>query len=60
MPSEAQKKATNNFYKKNKQLNITISNEVYELFVNYCKEKELDKTKREILENAIQYYIDNH
>nr|DAW20689.1 MAG TPA: hypothetical protein [Caudoviricetes sp.] len=60
MPSEAQKKATDNFYKKNKQLNITISNEVYELFVNYCKEKELDKTKREILEDAIQYYIDNH
>lgn len=60
MPSEAQKKATDNFYKKNKQLNITISNEVYELFVNYCKEKELNRTKREILESAITDYIDNH
>lgn len=52
------KKALTNYYNKNKQLNITISNEIYELFVNYCKQYQI--TKKEAIEAMITYCIDNN
>ena len=52
------KKALTNYYNKNKQLNITISNEIYELFINYCKQN--DVTKKEAIETMITYCIDNN
>ena len=47
-----------NYRKKNKQLNITISNSVYELFIDYCK--QLNVSKKEAIEKMITDYIDNH
>lgn len=55
---ESMKKALTNYYNKNKQLNITISNEIYELFINYCKQN--DVTKKEAIETMITYGIDNN
>ncbi len=55
---ESMKKALTNYYNKNKQLNITISNEIYELFVNYCKQYKI--TKKEAIEPMITYCIDNN
>ena len=52
------KKALTNYYNKNKQLNITISNEIYELFINYCKQNDI--TKKEAIETMITYCIDNN
>ena len=52
------KKVLTNYYNKNKQLNITISNEIYELFVNYCKQYKI--TKKEAIEAMITYCIDNN
>ena len=45
-----------NYRKKNKQLNITISNEVYELFVNYCIDMNI--SKKEAIEKMIKEYIE--
>lgn len=42
---ESMKKALTNYYNKNKQLNITISNEIYELFINYCKQNDVTKKR---------------
>lgn len=55
---ESMKKALTNYYNKNKQLNITISNEIYELFVNYCKQYKI--TQKEAIEAMITYCIDNN
>lgn len=55
---ESMKKALTNYYNKNKQLNITISDEIYELFVNYCKQYKI--TKKEAIEAMITYCIDNN
>ena len=55
---ESMKKALNKYYKSNKQLNITISNKIYEIFVEYCKQMNI--TKREAIEKMITEYIDNN
>lgn len=47
-----------NYRKKNKQLNITISNSIYELFIDYCK--QLNVSKKEAIEKMITDYIENH
>ena len=47
-----------NYRKKNKQLNITISNSIYELFIDYCK--QLNISKKEAIEKMITDYIENH
>ena len=47
-----------NYRKKNKQLNITISNSIYELFIDYCK--QLNVSKKEAIEKMIIEYIENH
>ncbi len=44
-----------NYRKKNKQLNITISNETYETFVNYCNDMNI--TKKDAIEKMIKEYI---
>lgn len=44
-----------NYRKKNKQLNVTISNDVYELFVKYCDNMNI--TKKEAIEKMIKEYI---
>lgn len=44
-----------NYRKKNKQLNVTISNSVYELFVKYCDDMSI--TKKEAIEKMIIEYI---
>lgn len=55
---ESMKKALTNYYNKNKQLNISISNDIYELFINYCKQMNI--TKKEAIETMITYCIDNN
>lgn len=47
-----------NYRKKNKQLNITISNSIYELFIDYCK--QLNVSKKDAIEKMITDYIENH
>ena len=47
-----------NYRKKNKQLNITISNSIYELFIDYCK--QLNVSKKDAIEKMIIDYIENH
>ena len=47
-----------NYRKKNKQLNITISNSIYELFIDYCK--QLNVSKKEAIEKMITEYIETH
>lgn len=44
-----------NYRKKNKQLNITISNDIYELFVNYCN--NIGISKKDAIEKMIKDYI---
>ena len=56
--TESMKKALNKYYESNKQLNITISNKIYEIFVEYCK--QMNKTKKEAIEKMITEYIDNN
>ena len=55
---ESQKKALDKFYKNNKQLNVTVSNTIYNILVEYCE--KYGYSKREIIEKAIQAYIDNN
>ena len=55
---ESMKKALNKYYESNKQLNITISNKIYEIFVEYCQQMNI--TKREAIEKMITEYIDNN
>ena len=55
---ESMKKALNKYYESNKQLNITISNKIYEIFAEYCKQMNI--TKREAIEKMITEYIDNN
>ena len=55
---ESMKKALNKYYESNKQLNITISNKIYEIFVEYCKQMNI--TKKEAIEKMITEYIDNN
>lgn len=47
-----------NYRKKNKQLNITISNSIYELFIDYCK--QLNVSKKDAIEKMITDYIETH
>ena len=47
-----------NYRKKNKQLNITISNSIYELFIDYCK--QLNVSKKDAIEKMITEYIETH
>lgn len=44
-----------NYRKKNKQLNVTISNNTYELFVKYCDDMNI--TKKDAIEKMIKEYI---
>lgn len=53
--SQNSNKGLINYRKKNKQLNITISNEIYELFVNYCEDMNI--SKKSAIEKMIKDYI---
>ena len=54
--SESVKKAQQKYYENIKRININSSNEIYELFANYCKDTK--QTKKEVFEKALQFYID--
>ena len=55
---ESQKKAIDKYITKVKPLNIRIDNTIYNMLVEYCKEKGY--SKKEFIERAIQAYIDNN
>ena len=56
--NESVKKALNKYYENNKKIGINISIEIYEQIENYCKQMNI--TKRELIEKAVQQYIDTH
>lgn len=55
---EAKEKALNKYYESNRKIGINVSNDVYNLLENYCQKKVM--SKREFIEAAILFYIDNH
>ena len=55
---ESQKKAIDKYITKVTPLNIRIDNTIYNMLVEYCKEKGY--SKKEFIEKAIQAYIDNN
>ncbi|MCX4257425.1 MAG: hypothetical protein OSJ54_10930 [Oscillospiraceae bacterium] len=55
---EAKEKALNKYYESNRKIGINVSNDVYKLLEDYCIKKEI--SKRELIESAILFYIDNH
>lgn len=55
---EAKEKALNKYYENNRKIGINISNDIYNFLEDYCRKKEM--SKREFIEAAILFYIDNH
>ena len=51
-------KAIDKYITKVKPLNIRVDNAIYNMLVEYCKEKGY--SKKEFIEKAIQAYIDNN
>lgn len=56
--TEAMKKARLKYSQNVKQLGTSIDNNIYIAMIDYCKKKEF--TKKNFIEQAIVYYIDNH
>lgn len=55
---EATTKALNKYYENNKKIGVNVSTEIYELIENYCKQMNI--SKRELIEKAVTNYIDNN
>lgn len=55
---EATTKALNKYYKNNKKIGVNVSTEIYELIEKYCKQMNI--SKRELIEKAVINYIDNN
>lgn len=59
MPStEAMNKARKKYDENVKQVGTKIDKQIYEIMLQYCK--QTDTTKKQFIENAIQFYIDTH
>lgn len=54
----AQQRATENFYKKNRTLKVDLSIDFFNTVEDYCKQQNM--TKREFIEHAASEYMDNH
>ena len=55
---EATTKALNKYYESNKKIGVNVSTDIYELIENYCKQMNI--SKRELIEKAVTNYIDNN
>lgn len=51
-------KALNKYYESNKKIGVNVSTEIYELIEKYCKQMNI--SKRELIEKAVINYIDNN
>ena len=59
MPNtEAMNKARNKYAQNVKQVGTAIDKQIYDIMLQYCKQN--DMTKKEFIEKAVYYYIDNH
>lgn len=56
--TDAMKKARLKYSQNVKQLGTSINKNIYNIMTEYCNKK--DFTKKEFIEKAIMYYIDNH
>ena len=55
---EARKKARDKYAEKTKLIGTAIDLNMYDFMIEYCQKKGF--TKKEFLEKAIEYYIDNN
>ena len=56
--SESMKKALDKYNENVKQVSTRIDKQVYEKMLQYCDQTNI--TKKQFIEEAIQFYIDNH
>lgn len=54
----AKQRAKDKYNEKNKTMTACISNDIFNMFEEYCKNTQ--QTKKQVLEAALSEYIDNH
>jgi hypothetical protein len=55
---DCQKRAEKKYLEKNDLLSIKVDRNVNKIFINYCK--EMNSTKKSMIEKMILYYIDHN